>query len=823
MNRKFNMLAGTALTILALAPAMAARAADNGIADVVVTATKTGATNLQKTPLAVDVLGSTELKKSGIATFRDLQMAMPSVKLLTNGTNPRVYIRGVGGFNSNDGEVSLYIDGVMLARPTAATQATFNDLDRVEVLKGPQGTLFGRNSVGGAINFISKTPSKTFTFNNTLSVGNFALIDEQFSISGPIADNIQASLAISKFQHDGYQHNLVPGVGNGNSANRLGVRGQLRWEVTPDITNTLRADYIYTHETWQTGQNPLADVSSGKAVGITAGCTTPYTGASSGNGSLCAFNYDPLLESHVGDLNNIVYGRLPHNDEIAYGVNDEFVWKLNDHLTLKSLTAGRTDFSRQDQGNTGQIIYSIASPQLFYEYQLSQEFNLIHQFGPLSGVVGVYYYLDNNHYVASGVNPGGTIKIPNPTAGYITGQDTLDPTTSRAIFAEESYHITPTLKLTVGARYSEDAKTFNTYSYSAIYAPGYPNDGTFPSWIQPQPGRFYNDLTYVAHSATPKIAVDWQATPDIMLYASATSGYKSGGFNETGRWCLSTGQTGQPPAGQVTATCPGNAAPGYAPTPVSYNLPPPLGSLYGPENMWAYEAGIRSDWFDHTLRINLTFFRYQWSGLQFSASIAPQTIVTSNAGNARTNGLEAAITYKPAPGLTVDFHTTLLDAKYVSFPSYSVPSNMRPFLAKTTTVNGQPVGKGLYTDANGNGNLYNASGNTLAEAPQVSLSLAVQKDFDLANGADLFFRGEYNFQSKVYFDPTNVEVDSQRAYSIINGSIGYSPANSHWTVAIWGKNMADTRYVVGAQTGGGCLCGAVGDPRTFGLRVNYTY
>ena len=113
MNRKFNMLAGTALTVLAFAPGLAAHAqSSNTLSDVVVTATKTGATNLQKTPLSVDVIGSADLKKEGVESFRDLQMELPSVKLLTNGTNPRVYIRGVGGFNSNDGEVSLYVDGV---------------------------------------------------------------------------------------------------------------------------------------------------------------------------------------------------------------------------------------------------------------------------------------------------------------------------------------------------------------------------------------------------------------------------------------------------------------------------------------------------------------------------------------------------------------------------------------------------------------------------------------------------------------------------------------------------------------------------------------
>lgn len=795
MNRKFNMLAGTALTVLALAPAMAARAADNGISDVVVTATKTGATNLQKTPLSVDVVSGSDLKKEGIETFRDLQASVPSVKFFVQGTNPRIYIRGVGGYNSNDGDVSLYVDGVFVAKPTAVTQTSFNDLDRVEVLEGPQGTLFGRNSTGGAINFISKAPSKTFTFTNTLSLGNFALIDEAASVSGPIADNIQASLSFSKFQHNGYLHNAEPGVGDGDAANRMGLRGQIRWEITPAITNTVRADYSYTNETWQTGQNPIAAIRSGKIAGVTSGCAAVYVAGTTG----CGYNFDPLLVSLVGNLRTIDYNTLPHNNEYAYGVNDEFTWKINDHLTLKSLSAGRTDYSTQLQGNPGHINFSLPGPQVFQEYQITQEFNLIHQFGPISGVVGLYYFFDHNYYSAQGINQGGTPVVPVVSAGFITGQNTFDPTTSRAIFAEESYHITPTLKITAGARYTEESKNLNTYNYSEDYAPGYPNHLQYDSAVPPSPANFVANLNYNAHSLTPKIAVDWQVTPDALVYASATNGYKSGGFNEGSRWGLGNGL----PAG-----------------------PPPVGTEYGPENMWAYEVGLRSDWFDHTLRLNLSAFRYDWTGLQFNASVAPQTITTSNAGAARTYGLEAAVNYKPAPGLTINLHTTLLNAKYISFAQYGNPSNLTPFLPNATLVNGVPTTRGLYTCTVGScaGNkVYNASGNTLAEAPTVSLSLDVQKDFDLADGADLFIRGEFNYQSLVQFDPTNLPLDSQPAFTLVNGSIGYSPAHSHWTVSVWGRNMADTKYLVGAQTGGTILGGAVGDPRTFGVRVNYTY
>ncbi len=160
----------------------------------------------------------------------------------------------------------------------------------------------------------------------------------------------------------------------------------------------------------------------------------------------------------VGNLRTIDYNTLPHNNELAYGVNDEFVWKLNDHLTLKSLTAGRTDYSNETKGNPGNINFSIPGPQIFEEYEITQEFNLIHQYGPISGVVGLYYYFDHDYYTAEGINQGGTPLYPAVSAGQITGQYTFDPTTSRAIFAEESYHVTPTLKVTVGARYTAEIK-----------------------------------------------------------------------------------------------------------------------------------------------------------------------------------------------------------------------------------------------------------------------------------------------------------------------------------------------------------------------------
>jgi iron complex outermembrane receptor protein len=184
--RKSDLLAGIGVSVMALAPAVRADAqtTDSGARDsatsvqeVVVTATKTGSTDLQKTPLSVDVVGGGDLEQARIVTMRDLASAVAALKITNNNNNVIVTVRGVGGYASNNEQnVGLYLDGVYLGRSSTALQTNFNDLDRVEVVKGPQGTTFGRNSVGGAINFISKGPSDTFQFENTLIIGNLPMV-----------------------------------------------------------------------------------------------------------------------------------------------------------------------------------------------------------------------------------------------------------------------------------------------------------------------------------------------------------------------------------------------------------------------------------------------------------------------------------------------------------------------------------------------------------------------------------------------------------------------------------------------------------------------
>jgi iron complex outermembrane receptor protein len=743
------MLSGAALTALAFAPALAAHAqtapSSNAIQEVVVTATKTGATNLQKTAIAVDVVSGQDLSRDNIKNIKDLSQAAPSLVVTQNNVNPQFYIRGVGGFQGGESEVSMYLDGVYLSRVSVVLQTDFNDLERVEVVEGPQGTLFGRNSTGGAINFISKAPSDHFTFSDTLQVGNYSELDDAASISGPIADNMQASLSVSHVQHNGYLHNIDPGVGDIDAANRTAVRGQLKWEPTADITNTLRADYFYTNENWATNDNLIY----------------PTT-------------YSPLANTIVNNFHEVDVNSIPHNNELGYGLNDEINWKVNDHLSLKSLSALRTDDSYNFQDGDVSDLNAQYGYTQYSEYQVSQEFDLVNNYGPLSGVVGLYYFDEHVRQIGNTYFPGGNVKIPVVTNGYEVFQNTLQPTISRAAFFQEKYQILPTVGITLGGRYTEEHKTLNTYNTNLNYAPGYAINGTTqtapPGYVYP----FIADLNQNSHAFTPKVEVDWQATSNAFTYASVSNGYKSGGFSNTARAVL--------------------------------------GAAFNPENLWAYEIGAKTDWLDHTLRINVAGFHYLWSGQQFNALIAPAVSVTANAGGSSLNGFEANVIAKPAEGLTLTGNVTVLSTEYTSFPNYAFPGALKPFVS---TMPG-------YNATGPNAGTFNAKGKELIDAPPVALNLTGQKDFDLADGSDLYVRAEYAYTGKIYYDPTNAPISARAAFSLVNASIGYTPPHSHWTVALWGKNLTDTQYSTGFAAAS-VFAVSVGDPRTYGLRVNYTY
>ncbi len=771
MSLKHKMMAGTAFAVLALAPAMAAHAeaSSSGIGEVVVTATKTGVTQLQKTPISIAVVGDMALKNTETTSIRDLPNLVSGLKLSTVQIQTTLFIRGVGGFNAGEGDVSIYMDGVYLGANTLALGFNFNDLDRVEVLKGPQGTLYGRNSTGGALNLVSKTPTNEFKLQNVATVGNYNLLEDQFYVSGPIIkDKVQASLAVDVVRRDGYLKNIFPGGSNLMDANRYGLRGQVRWQVTSNIVDTVRADTEYANEHY---------ASQAKLI-------RPVT-------------WNSLANSIVGDFHKVAINQPANNREAAWGVSNELTWTINDMFTVKSVTAYREDKSGNNMDGDGtedtsgaggiaafgNINYFQGTPPTlntvdYWEHQTSQEFNLLNKIGPFSGIVGAYYFSEYVDQIASSITVGPVKEVlaTNPTtARSLQGnpRDSRTPVTSQAVFFEETYHVTPRLGVSVGARYTQERKVLDIYNLSINLL----NNSVISVFdIRGSKAAVRNFNAF-----TPKFGVNYQLTDDAMVYASATKGFKSGGYSNSARALA--------------------------------------GADFGQETIWSYEVGAKTDWFDHRLRVNVAAFRNDWQGLQFSAVVTsvPPVTGTSNAAKAYINGIEADITAKPDPTITLTGSVTLLDAKYVDFKSYSPGANIVPFF----------TGDPRYTPANtalGIVAHYDASGKTLVEAPPVSLILSGQKDFNMSDGGNFYVRGEYQYTALTYFQPSNTPVTSQPAFSLYNASIGYTAPGGHWQVALWGKNLSDQNYVLNVSVGANThVTAPVGVPRTFGARITYNY
>jgi iron complex outermembrane receptor protein len=771
MNLKFKMMTGAALSVLALAPAVAAHAqaksSSSQIGEVIVTATKTGVTQLQKTPISIAVVSDVALKNTETTSIRDLPNLVSGLKLSTGQIQTTLYIRGVGGFNAGEGDVSIYMDGVYLGANSLALGFNFNDVDRIEVLKGPQGTLYGRNSTGGALNLISKTPTNELNLQNTATIGNYNLLEDQFYVSGPlIKDKVTASFAVDVVRRDGYLKNIVPSSPDLMNANRLGYRGQLRWQITPDIVDTVRADSEYTNEHYASAAKLLYPVT-----------------------------WNSLANTIIGNFHKVATNADVYNREAAWGVSNDLSWTINSMLTAKSVTAYREDRSHNAQdgdatedvtssegigawGNTG--YFTGAIPDLgamdVWEHQFSEEFNLLNKIGPFSGVAGLYYYNEYVNQIGStiAIGPAKEALALNPNAAATrvgSPRDTRIPVISQAAFFEETYHVTPRLGVSVGARYTEERKVLDTYNLAINLLT---NVVTTKFDIRGGAAAVNH-----YHAFTPKFGVNYQVTDDAMVYASATKGFKSGGYSSSARSLI--------------------------------------GASFGQETLWSYEVGAKTDWFDHRLRVNLAAFRNDWQGLQFSATISnnPPVTGTSNAAAAYINGLEADITAKPDPTITLTGSVTLLDAKYVNFKTFNPGASLIPYLA------GDP----RFTAATAQqGARYDASGKTLVEAPPVSLIFTGQKDFNFSNGSSVYVRGEYQYTALTYFQPSDTPIASQPAFSLYNASIGYEAPGGHWQVALWGKNLSDQNYVINVGlNSNNHITAPIGLPRTFGARITYNY
>lgn len=615
----------TPATALAAADAAAAAAPSALSQDIVVTATRQS-TKLQKTPVAVTVVSAANIADNGLVTARDLAGQAPGFTIQRAGITPLTqvfFIRGIGDADPIfDPNVAQYVDDIYLPRAING-MTDLTDIERVELLRGPQGTLFGENADAGAIRYITKTPSAKKEASLDLAGGTYNAFQIHGYASGPlVSDTLFGSLAIAHDQHDGYTWDPTISL-HVNDQDTTGARGKLLWKPNDRFSALLTLD------------------------GTIDRSATAY--------------YTPKRPIIGGNLKQPIYGAFdssksyasqrPKNNSWSGGASLKVSYVLSPQLTLNSISAFR-GFAQDpvNYNNDGQplVTYSptnatkvsISDNYIVYrEKEATQELQLQGNFGRFDFTSGFYFLYEDfsSNRIGYVVSPIAA----SPAPAYPEDQIGDTKTWNYALYAQGDYHVTDKLIATLGARYTIETRRFH---FQGVFddLSGNPLPVT-PGAPVSTPGGYAaaNNFTYLGQktwtSATPKFGLSYQLTPGVFGYASISEGFDAGGFNNR--------------ASTLAAALP-----------------------YDQENVTTYELGLKTDWLNHRLRANLTGFYNDYSHLQETAAVvSPVTnayvSVRSNANKAHTEGFELETAAEPVGGLTLTANASYLFTRFDSFPN----------------------------------------------------------------------------------------------------------------------------------------------------------
>ncbi|NIB38675.1 TonB-dependent receptor [Pseudomaricurvus alkylphenolicus] len=726
--------------------------ADEGfqLEEIVVTAQKREQ-SLLDVPASLSAFSAEKLDASGIENVLDLANFTPGLSVEpSRGGGGSLYIRGIG---SNllgagiDPSVAVYHNGAYVARHVVAFQ-DFIDVERVEVLRGPQGTLYGRNATGGAINVIHKQPSDEFEFSGRLDGGNYDKQGIALAVSGElIEDKLYARASYSVQQRESYFENVyLDKVLDGEDSESVALTFVYR--PTDNFEAILRYnDY------------------ENDAVGNQA-----YKNILRGPNTLAALE-EPSDPFQVN--NDYAPG---DNTAATDAVSLELNWALGE-IALKSLTSVRdidasSTFDTDGTNlNTGFNIFIEDSEMVSQEFQLSTPIG-----DKLQLISGLYYYHEDNdstldfQYSQPDAACLGTGQ-PAPCVG-LTSFVSTNETEAFAAFGELTYNASEEWRVTLGARYSEEEKTFDTFGgllnnlFDASSFAGLP-PGSF--WLDASGSGTARDSDRWS-DVTGRLMVEYDMTRDLMVYASVSEGFKSGGFNSSD------------PGVIVSPFFTGAGAQGS----------------FDPETLTSYEIGIKGSMLGDRMRGSLSTFLYDYNDLQvrFVDSVNG-TLPIRNAGGAEVFGIEFEGEAAISEHFRMDWTLTYLDSEYEDFGNAQ------------DLVTGQPV---------------DLSGQSLIRTPDLKLSLGAQYTFALGDLGSLTLRGEYLYQDEQKFGQSKDPFLVGGEYEYINARATWSAASGKWYVAAWGQNLTDHLYessrTYNNLNGGAAIYGA---PRTYGVTVGYHY
>lgn len=781
-NHKTKLLA----TAIAACSANYAMAQTNLIEEIVVTATKRS-TSLQDTPLAISAFDESSLIENHVSNIFDLRGMAPSLQIRSNGDHgvPLVFIRGQGTIDqteAGDQGVAFYTDGIFSARSQGSTALMF-DMERVEVLRGPQGTIFGRNSTAGAISLITAKPKEEFEANASLAFGSRDRREVKFMLNTPITDNWAVRVAAVTDEQEGETK-----FAEGNqfaSQEKYGTKDMSSFRVSSLFKPTENIDWFLSYENFS--NNGTGDVSSHDADNRVNDATAPG-----------AINLD--VDSYRT--------RLDFNFE-----ND---------MTL-SYIGGYTDMSQSQKygnGDQNDTRNTVASGHSATQHELQLKNSDDSRF---RWTAGLFWFEEENDIRFDMLHGSWGFTAQDQDVVLSSFQQKDRSLESKSAYVQGTFDITEDLRLTAGIRSTDDTrKDVGGRSIDCNYAhgPG-PINIEYGSQQAIQDagvqGCFYrqiNDMEDSWSNETYLARMEWDVNEDIMVFVSYATGWKSG--------VLQDGQNASPTNSNENPDIIGNSQ-----------------LIQQPEENDSLEIGIKSTLMDGRMTLNANLFKMDYTDMQVtSAVIDPVTgesrLTKTNAGSATIQGLEFTVNYAVADAGLLTVTGSYLDAEYDDYDGSETNFNN----ANGLQWNDCAIARGADGASCVNG-LWDYSGNTPPNAPELTLSLSYKHDFTLNSGAIITPRLRLTYQDDTFLsyenrgdrapgtlsatDPGEKDFDRQEAYVKIDASVRYSAEDSKWGAEAYVNNISNEAIKQEMFIGGETSTYTWAPSREAGIRLNYQF
>ena len=749
----------------------AAASSPAAVADIVVTAQRRSQ-SINKVGISIQAASGAELLNRGLTNTDDLVKIVPSLSIAKTALTVPVYtLRGVGFYDTalaSTSTVSVYTDEVPLPFPAMTTGASL-DLSRVEVLKGPQGTLYGSNSTGGAINYISAKPTSTLSAGGTVSVARFGRVEAQAFISGPVSDTLRLRLAGQTQQGGDWQYNYTRNAKAGG-ADQSGGRFLAEWEPTPRLTALLNVNGWYNKSDSQFPQtiafSPL----------VAANLPLLPTATSAG---LASQPNAPANNRAADWPSSFPYGY--RHDDGFYQISARIAYKLTDDLTLTSLTAYDRLTVRAGVAAQGTTLQDESFYQVGRIEAVTQELRLAGKLGKLRYIAGANFLGSSvrDTYTAMFQDSTATISLGLPLQSYFL--DTHNRDRNYAGFGNLEYDLTSRLNLQGGIRYTSNTRQFDGCLadsgdgyYAAIQnkrsqsltgvAPANPaTAGQCVTLIGPnyQPGRYYSTLQQ--NNVSWRVGLNWTFPTGSLLYANVSRGYKQGAF----------------------PTISASVASQFTPA--------------GQESLLAYEMGLKTPLFNRKVQLNAAAFYYDYSDKQILGRVLDPVLHSLqrlvNIPQSHIVGGEVEVTARPINGLTLSAAMTYvksrIDGSFVNYDNFAV---QRQF-----------------------------AGEAFPFTPEFSGNADAQYEVPIGHDRKAFIGSSLSWNGPTYAALGDLPEQYIKAYALLDLRMGIAAQDDRWRLTLWGKNVTDTYYYTNAYRYIDYFSRLTGQPATYGATFSFRY